>query len=30
VVDMPVELDWIDADPDLTLPAFRPAVREEH
>ncbi|ORI28689.1 hypothetical protein BH686_09140 [Rhodococcus erythropolis] len=30
VVDMPVELDWIDADPDLTLPAFRPAAREEH
>ncbi|HET8992414.1 MAG TPA: OB-fold domain-containing protein [Rhodococcus sp. (in: high G+C Gram-positive bacteria)] len=29
-IDMPVELDWIDADPDLTLPAFRPAAREEH
>lgn len=29
-VDMPVVLDWIDADPDLTLPAFRPAVLEEN
>ncbi|SEL80591.1 bifunctional MaoC family dehydratase N-terminal/OB-fold nucleic acid binding domain-containing protein [Rhodococcus maanshanensis] len=29
-IGMPVELDWIDADPDLTLPAFRPAAREEH
>nr|WP_206037662.1 bifunctional MaoC family dehydratase N-terminal/OB-fold nucleic acid binding domain-containing protein [Rhodococcus sp. HNM0569] len=28
-IGMPVELDWIDADPDLTLPAFRPAVRED-
>lgn len=28
-IDMPVELDWIDADPDLTLPAFRPAARED-
>lgn len=28
-IDMPVELDWIDADPDLTLPAFRPAVLED-
>ena len=27
-IDMPVELDWIDAGGDLTLPAFRPAVRE--
>jgi hypothetical protein len=22
---MPVVLDWIDPDPDLSLPAFRPA-----
>jgi len=29
-VDMPVELDWIDADPELTLPAFRPAAPEEN
>jgi uncharacterized OB-fold protein/acyl dehydratase len=29
-VGMAVELDWIDADPDLTLPAFRPATLEEH
>ncbi|NKY55073.1 bifunctional MaoC family dehydratase N-terminal/OB-fold nucleic acid binding domain-containing protein [Nocardia flavorosea] len=29
-VDMPVELDWIDADPELTLPAFRPVIREEN
>ncbi|WP_054248333.1 bifunctional MaoC family dehydratase N-terminal/OB-fold nucleic acid binding domain-containing protein [Rhodococcus opacus] len=29
-IGMPVELDWIDADPELTLPAFRPAVSEEH
>lgn len=28
-IGMPVELDWIDADPDLTLPAFRPAARED-
>ena len=24
-VGMPVVLDWIDPDPDLSLPAFRPA-----
>ncbi len=29
-IGMPVELDWIDADPDLTLPAFRPVAREEY
>jgi uncharacterized OB-fold protein len=29
-IGMPVELDWIDADPELTLPAFRPAASEEH
>ncbi|MFE7421482.1 bifunctional MaoC family dehydratase N-terminal/OB-fold nucleic acid binding domain-containing protein [Rhodococcus sp. NPDC057529] len=28
-IGMPVELDWIDADPELTLPAFRP-VLEDH
>ncbi|SDD13585.1 bifunctional MaoC family dehydratase N-terminal/OB-fold nucleic acid binding domain-containing protein [Rhodococcus tukisamuensis] len=28
-IGMPVELDWIDADPELTLPAFRPAARED-
>ena len=28
-IGMPVELDCIDADPDLTLPAFRPAARED-
>ena len=29
-IGMPVELDWIDADPELTLPAFRPATWEEN
>ncbi|WP_009479075.1 bifunctional MaoC family dehydratase N-terminal/OB-fold nucleic acid binding domain-containing protein [Rhodococcus sp. JVH1] len=29
-IGMPVELDWIDADPELTLPAFQPAASEEH
>ena len=28
-VGMPVALDWIDPDPDLSLPAFRPADPEE-
>lgn len=28
-IGMRVELDWIDADPELTLPAFRPAARED-
>ncbi|GBF17644.1 hypothetical protein Br6_05051 [Rhodococcus sp. Br-6] len=28
-IGMPVELDWIDADPDLTLPAFRSVVRKD-
>ncbi|MFD8687512.1 bifunctional MaoC family dehydratase N-terminal/OB-fold nucleic acid binding domain-containing protein [Streptomyces sp. NPDC059651] len=27
-VGMPVVLDWLDADPDLTLPVFRPAPTE--
>lgn len=25
-IGMPVSLEWLDADPDLTLPVFRPAV----
>ncbi|PQP15600.1 bifunctional MaoC family dehydratase N-terminal/OB-fold nucleic acid binding domain-containing protein [Rhodococcus opacus] len=29
-IGMPVELDWIDADPELTLPVFRPAASEDH
>jgi uncharacterized OB-fold protein/acyl-CoA thioesterase FadM len=28
-VGMPVVLDWIDPDPDLSLPAFRPAAPKE-
>ncbi|WP_372507224.1 Zn-ribbon domain-containing OB-fold protein [Actinomadura madurae] len=28
-VGMPVVLDWIDPDPDLSLPAFRPAGTKE-
>jgi uncharacterized protein len=28
-VGMPVVLDWIDPDPDLSLPAFRPAETKE-
>ncbi|MEU8799354.1 MaoC family dehydratase N-terminal domain-containing protein [Spirillospora sp. NPDC048819] len=28
-VGMPVVLDWIDPDPDLSLPAFRPAAAKE-
>ncbi|MFD0227021.1 bifunctional MaoC family dehydratase N-terminal/OB-fold nucleic acid binding domain-containing protein [Streptomyces hirsutus] len=27
-IGMPVVLDWLDADPDLTLPVFRPAPTE--
>ncbi|TYB45333.1 bifunctional MaoC family dehydratase N-terminal/OB-fold nucleic acid binding domain-containing protein [Actinomadura chibensis] len=27
-IGMPVVLDWIDADPDLSLPAFRPAEKK--
>ncbi|MFD4261914.1 bifunctional MaoC family dehydratase N-terminal/OB-fold nucleic acid binding domain-containing protein [Streptomyces sp. NPDC058534] len=27
-IDMPVVLDWLDADPDPTLPVFRPAPTE--
>ncbi|OEV04700.1 hypothetical protein AN216_06520 [Streptomyces oceani] len=29
-IDMPVVLDWLDADPDLSLPVFRTAVTEVH
>ncbi|WAM16458.1 bifunctional MaoC family dehydratase N-terminal/OB-fold nucleic acid binding domain-containing protein [Rhodococcus sp. JS3073] len=29
-IGMPVELVWIDADPELTLPAFRPTPLEDH
>lgn len=28
-IGMPVDLDWIDADAELTLPAFRPAARKD-
>lgn len=28
-IGMPVELRWLDADPDLSLPVFGPAEREE-
>ncbi|MER6633568.1 bifunctional MaoC family dehydratase N-terminal/OB-fold nucleic acid binding domain-containing protein [Streptomyces sp. NPDC000987] len=28
-VDMPVALDWLDADPDLSLPVFRPVATED-
>ncbi|GAT69929.1 hypothetical protein PS9374_05609 [Planomonospora sphaerica] len=28
-IGMPVVLDWIDPDPDLSLPVFRPAGQEE-
>ncbi|MFE1950069.1 bifunctional MaoC family dehydratase N-terminal/OB-fold nucleic acid binding domain-containing protein [Streptomyces sp. NPDC059524] len=27
-IDLPVVLDWLDADPDLSLPVFRPATTE--
>jgi uncharacterized OB-fold protein len=27
-IGLPVRLEWIDADPDLTLPAFTAAARE--
>ena len=29
-IGMPVVVDWIDPDPDLSLPAFRPADAKEH
>jgi uncharacterized OB-fold protein/acyl dehydratase len=29
-IDMPVVLDWLDADPDLSLPVFRPVATEDH
>ena len=28
-IGMRLELDWLDADPDLTLPIFRRATSEE-
>ncbi|MEV0594697.1 bifunctional MaoC family dehydratase N-terminal/OB-fold nucleic acid binding domain-containing protein [Nonomuraea cavernae] len=28
-IDMPVTLDWLDADPGLSLPVFRPFAQEE-
>jgi uncharacterized protein len=28
-IDLPVELDWLEADEDLTLPAFRPSEMEK-
>ena len=27
-IGMPVTVEWVDHDPDLTLPAFRPAAQE--
>ncbi|MEV0974326.1 bifunctional MaoC family dehydratase N-terminal/OB-fold nucleic acid binding domain-containing protein [Microtetraspora glauca] len=29
-IDMPVVLDWLDADPELSLPVFRPVAQEGH
>ncbi|MEV8638900.1 MaoC family dehydratase N-terminal domain-containing protein [Streptosporangium sp. NPDC051023] len=29
-IDMPVTLDWLDADPGLSLPVFRPVAQEDH
>lgn len=29
-IGMPLELTWLEADPELTLPVFRPAPTEEH
>ncbi|WP_067180535.1 bifunctional MaoC family dehydratase N-terminal/OB-fold nucleic acid binding domain-containing protein [Microtetraspora niveoalba] len=29
-IDMPVVLDWVDADPELSLPVFRPVAQEGH
>lgn len=29
-IGMAVELDWIDADSELSLPAFRPATQKEY
>jgi uncharacterized OB-fold protein/acyl-CoA thioesterase FadM len=28
-IDLPVVLDWLDADPELSLPVFRPVVRKD-
>ena len=30
VIGMPLTVDWLVADPDLTLPVFRPSSDEEH
>ena len=27
-IGLPVTVEWVDHDPDLTLPAFRPAAKE--
>lgn len=29
-IGMPVALEWLDADPELSLPVFRPVAQEEH
>jgi uncharacterized OB-fold protein/acyl dehydratase len=29
-IDLPVSLDWLDADPEMSLPVFRPVAGEEH
>lgn len=29
-IGMPLTLEWLEADPELTLPVFRPASQEEH
>ncbi|GGO72735.1 bifunctional MaoC family dehydratase N-terminal/OB-fold nucleic acid binding domain-containing protein [Nonomuraea cavernae] len=29
-IDLPVTLDWLDADPGLSLPVFRPVAQEDH
>lgn len=28
-IGMPVVLEWLEADPELTLPVFRPAVPQK-
>ncbi|MEO5663389.1 MAG: OB-fold domain-containing protein [Nocardioides sp.] len=30
IIGMPLEVEWLDADPELTLPVFRPLVSQEH
>lgn len=29
-IGMPLEVEWLDADPELTLPVFRPLASQEH